>query len=324
MIIKEADDKQHIFSALSQLLEHPQADSATKKKIEQEIKNIQAGAKGESEVAYELRAHMVSRKFWFVIHDLRLEIDGLVAQIDHLLINRYLEVNVCESKHFSEGVAINDHGEFTAFFGGKPYGVPSPIEQNRRHIAILERLFKSGAIRLPTRLGITLQPTFKNLVLVSQRARINRPQETFAGLDGVIKSDQLVRRIEKEADEVGIGALAKVVSTETLQDICDQLVALHRPIQVNWAAKFGLHPAGLAPSNPRPAPVSAARQEDHSATPDAQFVAALEPSPEEKPKQKLVCASCSEAVPYNVAKFCWMNKGKFGGRILCRACQTKA
>ena len=46
MIIKEADDKKLALSELRKLLEHPKADASTKKKIEQEIKNIQAGARG--------------------------------------------------------------------------------------------------------------------------------------------------------------------------------------------------------------------------------------------------------------------------------------
>ena len=38
-------------------------------------------------------------------------------------------------------------------------------------------------------------------------------------------------------------------------------------------------------------------------------------------KQKLVCHSCGTAVGYNVAKFCWFNKPKFGGNIYCMDCQ---
>ena len=93
---------------------------------------------------------------------------------DHFLINRWLEIWVCESKHFSEGVAINKHGEFAACFGSKPYDVPSPIEQNNRHILILKRLFDSRAIKLPTRLGFSIKPDLRSLVLVSKNARVSR------------------------------------------------------------------------------------------------------------------------------------------------------
>ena len=67
-----------------------------------------------------------------IIHDFRIECDGRTAQIDHLIINRFLDIWVCESKHFSEGITINEHGECSAFYDSKPYGVPSPIEQNKK------------------------------------------------------------------------------------------------------------------------------------------------------------------------------------------------
>ena len=52
-----------------------------------------------------------------VIHDLRLEVDGRVAQIDHLIIDRFLTVWVCESKHFAEGVGVDEHREWVALYG---------------------------------------------------------------------------------------------------------------------------------------------------------------------------------------------------------------
>ena len=48
--------------------------------------------------------------FASVIHDLRIECEGRVAQIDHLLIGRFLDIWVCETKNFSEGIAINEQG----------------------------------------------------------------------------------------------------------------------------------------------------------------------------------------------------------------------
>ena len=60
--------------------------------------------KGEAEAAYEMEFHYGASKNWMVLHDLRLECEGRVAQIDHLLLNRFLEIYVCESKRFSEGV----------------------------------------------------------------------------------------------------------------------------------------------------------------------------------------------------------------------------
>ena len=200
MLLKPADDKNTDLQALQALSQRPDATAEQRKRIEQEIRNIQSGLRGEAEAAYEIEFHYGKARNWASIHDLRLECEGRVAQIDHLLINRVLECYVCESKRFGEGVAINDQGEFTAFFNGRAYGVPSPLEQNRRHIAVLESVFKTGQVPLPRRLGLTIKPTMISLVLVSTTARISRPNVKIDGLDAVIKNDQLNARINKDID----------------------------------------------------------------------------------------------------------------------------
>ena len=111
MLIKKADDKTKDIEVLQGLLTHPDASVEIKRKIEQEIRNIQSGIRGEADTAYELDFYYGPSKNWAVIHDLRIEHKGRVAQIDHLLVNRFLDVWICESKRFSEGIAINEQGE---------------------------------------------------------------------------------------------------------------------------------------------------------------------------------------------------------------------
>lgn len=250
MIIKEADDKVCDISTLKSLASRPDATPETRKRIEQEIRNIQAGARGEQEAAYEMKVHYGESRNWAVIHDLRIEYNGLAAQIDHLLLNRWLDIWVCESKHFSEGVGINEHGEFAAFFNGKPYGVPSPIEQNAKHILILKRLFDSGIIELPKRFGISIKPELKSLVLVSKKARIGRPKGKVEGIECVIKNDQFFTTVNKAVDENGILSMGKLIGQDTLEDLARMIVTLHRPASFEWAAKFGL-PVTIAASTPQ-------------------------------------------------------------------------
>ncbi len=320
MIIKEADDKKPAIQALQALLSRPDCKPDAKKRIEQEIRNIQAGARGEEEAAYEMKVHWGESKNWMAIHDLRIEHGGLVAQIDHLLINRFLEIWVCESKHFSEGIGINEHGEFAAFFGGKPYGVPSPIEQNAKHILILKKIFDSGAVKLPTRLGFTIKPDLKSLVLVSKGARISRPKVKIDGMDAIIKNDQVFKYIDKAIDQSNNPLLmAKIIGQDTLEALARDVARLHKPIDFDWTAKFGLpkEPPVMPAAKPEPAP-EAPKAETATLTLEAAQPVADQ---EQKPKQKLVCHSCGTAVGYNVAKFCWFNKPKFGGNIYCMECQ---
>lgn len=326
MIIKAADDKKSHISTLQSLQARSDCSPDVRKRIEQEIRNIQAGIKGEDETAYEMKVHWGESKNWMIIHDLRIEHGDLVAQIDHLIINRFLDVWVCESKHFSEGVAINDHGEFSAFFGSKPYGVPSPIEQNERHILLLTRFFESGAVKLPTRLGITIKPDLKGLVLVSKHARISRPKANVAGLDCVIKNDQLFKAIDKAIDgNNNPFVVAKIIGQNTLESLCRDIAKQHKPISFNWHAKFGFSETPPEPAVvPSPEIVPGVEQSKASAQPTGDAPSAVPTVAKEegeKPKQKLICASCSSPVLYNVAKFCWFNKPRFGGKVYCMDCQ---
>jgi hypothetical protein len=329
MIIKNAEDKQCQIEALQTLLAHPGADSSIKKRIEREILNIKAGVRGEEEAAYEIKVHWGESKNWMVIHDLRIEHGGLVAQIDHLLINRFMEVWVCESKHFSEGIVINEHGEFSAFWGSKPYGVPSPIEQNNKHILILKRFLDSGGITLPTRMGFTIKPTLKSLVLISKGARISRPKARIDGLDSIIKMDQLFKTIDKAIDDNNNPLLiAKLIGQETLKDLGEKIAQCHQPIQFDWASKFGLSSSWQPPFAPlasaleTPKVVKKTMVEPEKPPPaEAKPGSAYEA---QKPKQKLICYSCGVPITYNVAKFCWANKKRFAGNIYCMVCQKKA
>ena len=180
MILKQPDDKQSDIDILDVLQTHPAADSVKKTRIADEIRNIRAGVAGELAAIHEMQFHLGKTANWIVIHDLRLEHEGLTAQIDHLLINRYLEIYLCESKSFANGVSINEHGEFTTFYDRRPHGVSSPIEQNRRHARLLELLIKSGALKLPKRLGLTISPKVISYVLVS-KGSIQRPAKALWG-----------------------------------------------------------------------------------------------------------------------------------------------
>lgn len=321
MLIKAADDKSKDIDALKALAARDDASIDTRKKIEQEIRNIQSGIKGESEAAYEIEFYYGASKNWMVLHDLRLECEGRVAQIDHLLMNRFLEIYVCESKRFAEGIAINEQGEFSAFYGSKPYGVPSPIEQNKRHMVVLKSVFNSGQVAPPKRLGITMSPTLNGLVLVSKNARIGRPKARIDGLDCIIKNDQLKTRIDKEIDSNNNPLLAvRVIGSDTLEDFARRLAAAHKPASFDWCARFGM-PLN-APEIVNPAAkietVHAAEKLNQSDSETTKTTGAEESG---ERKSKLACATCGTIVSYNVAKFCWFNKPRFGGNVYCIACQ---
>ena len=240
MIIKHPDDKSSQLAELERL--RALASGDVKQRIEQEIRTFQAGISGERASTYIADFHYGKSPNYGVLHDLRIEMDGRVAQIDHLLVNRTLNVFVLETKHFHSGVNITEDGEFLRW---NPYkrrfeGMPSPIAQNERHIEVLRDVFSH--IELPKRLGVRLTPTFHSLVLVDPKARIDRPEKFDTG--NVIKADLLDKAIEKIFDKFGIvavfGSLSKLVPEESLKQICQQIASLHKPVSIDYAQRFGI------------------------------------------------------------------------------------
>ena len=175
MIIKKMDSKQEEIAELTALLKG-RLTSNQRFLIERELKTMRSGVSGEKDSAYYIDFYFGDSRNWAVIHDLRLEHRGQVAQIDHLLINRFFDMYVLESKNYSFKLKIGPEGEFQTCYGKEYSGIPSPIEQNKRHIHLLDLFLKHHDI-LPKRVGISIRPKFKSLILVSPRSIITRPPE---------------------------------------------------------------------------------------------------------------------------------------------------
>jgi hypothetical protein len=241
MLIKSASDKNLDINTLQLLMARNDVTLETKNKINKQIRMIQVGAKGERDAAYDINFHFQDSPDWMIIHDIRLQFKHRVAQIDHILINRQLDVWLCESKHFSEGIAFNKYGECTAFYEGKPYGVPSPIEQNKRHSLVLQSMFHAGIIDLPKKGFFPIKPILHSVVLVSNSARITRPVEGMALIETVIKQEHLNNHIEGHLNNQTPWWKEGSVSSKALELIANQIASLHSPIKFNWAAKFGIN-----------------------------------------------------------------------------------
>jgi hypothetical protein len=117
-------------------------------------------------------------------------------------------------------------------------GIASPLAQNERHISVLKDIFEY-LIDLPVRLGIKLNPEFHSLVAVDSKSRIDRPKKFDTS--SVIKADVLIKKLEDDRQQASLlGTLAKLLGDEALLDLGQQLVKLHRPIQFDYSAKFGI------------------------------------------------------------------------------------
>jgi hypothetical protein len=303
MIIKEADDKTIAIQELQRL--ESIAPPYEKKQIQEELRKVRSGIQGEKESAYLLDFDFKSSKNTAIIHDLRLEIDGRVAQIDHLVIHRSMLVISLETKSFKSGFRVKPGGEFERWNDYKKTfeGMASPIAQNERHISVLKEVISK--IETPRGLLFAIDPTFKNLVLVSSTARIDRPTKDFPDSAKLLKADFFASRFDELLKATPIG----MCSSESLRNFCEQLVKFHKPIEFNYAAKFGLDKASVAtPTAPAPTPII-----PPSATPVA-TPQVSNPPPSGQQGSKYSCKKCNS--PDLTASF-----GKFGYYFKCKACE---
>jgi hypothetical protein len=293
------------------------------------------GEKGEQEAAYHIDFHLKDNPGWAVIHDLRIEWNGRVAQIDHLLIDRLLEIYVVESKSFRTKVR-HANGGWERLNGDDWEGIPSPVEQNERHILVLRDLIENQGLA-PARFG--LSATFFNVVTVppscSILGKIPRGKKIF-------RMDTLV----KEIWDINLSALSvlQIMNSQALLAFADRLVACHRPspepeitLQNHEPLKTLAEPMCQQCRGPMTsAEVNYCRENN------ADFSNRLLCRPcQSKHRMEVVkqskmgfkkssgkieaahCVSCRDKVDGKVVAFCRFNSKTFGGQILCRQCQIR-
>ncbi len=297
MIIKERDSRDKDIAELEELLSC-NITNMQRFLIEREINSIKKGESGEDDSAYYINFYYGDSGRWIVIHDLRVEFNGKVAQIDHILINRLFDIYVLESKNYRYGIRITANGEFEAYYRKQYVGIPSPIEQNRRHITLLSELIQKYDF-LPRRLSIPIKPRVLNYILISPKSIIKRPSLKKFNSSSVIKADTLSSVINDNADNInGIDALssvAKLSSFTTIEEFGRRLVDLHRPATINWRKKFGIDEKCNTVYN----------------------------NVNNNIKRGYYCAKCKVTISGKEAKFCWNNKSRFKGKAFCYKCQKQ-
>ncbi|MBG0778025.1 MAG: NERD domain-containing protein [Desulfovibrionaceae bacterium] len=335
MIFKERDGRDADIRELEGLLEL-ELSARQRSAVERELGMLRAGESGERDSAYHIDFHFGPSGNWAVLHDLRLTHGDRVAQIDHLLVNRCFKFVLLESKRFKYGVKISETGEFAYYTGTTYQPIPSPLEQNERHLALLRDFLRDDDL-VPSRLGLPRVPCYECFVLVPPQARIVRPQN---GLDTtrVIPADQVRTKImERLVTFVSaVTGLLNLCGKPTLRSFAEHLARLHTPGRIDYRAKFA-----IAPDAPRRttavAEEAAARREPETApaTRTAPRPAATAPAPGKaeattapepaaasaENAARFFCARCKKGITPKAAAYCFNDKKRFGGRAYCFECQ---
>ena len=319
MIIKNADDKTKRLALLADLKRSPLLNQHQRNWLDDELMRVRRGIEGERDAAFYIDSYLKDGQNHAVIHDLRLDLDGDVAQIDHLYFNRMMHFFLIETKCFNGNLHINDHGEFTVnYANGKSFGIPSPLEQSKRHERVLAKVLER--LDITGRMGI--KPTFHHLVMLHPKAIIKRPDKKAFDTSMVIKADTLPTWHKNWVDkDVGmadtITSLITVRSTDTIKEWAGKLVRQHRPANPLSLPDF-MSPNASTAETKEPEP----RHAVAPALPLATLPAASSVEFDEALKKRLICLICRTKISYAEGKFCWNNERRFGGFQYCREHQA--
>lgn len=315
MLIKSADEKGKRLALLDELQRSALLDRRQQDWLRDELHRTRRGIAGERDAAHYLDNYLKDDPDRALLHDLRFSVDGEVVQIDHMVITRSVFVYLLETKNFNGNLRINEHGEFSVEYAGeRVFGIPSPLEQSRRHEGPLRKLF--ATLGIEGRNGGA--PQIHHCVLVNPASMIHRPSAKKLDTANVIKADQFRawhERFQEQSVGVGavLGSLLNIRGSETIKEFANKLARQHRPADLLTLPDFMKpreSPVAGAPSRPRVVPA-----------------APPEPPPQQEPDQsptqrKLMCATCGAKITFPEGKFCWNNELRFGGLQYCREHQT--
>jgi len=317
MLIKSADDKSKRLTLLEDLQKSPLLEAKHKKWLREELMRCRKGVQGEKESAYYLESYFKDSENHVLLHDLRLLVEGDVAQIDHLAINRLGFVFLIETKNYAGDLTVNEYGEFAVTYDEDRFGIPSPLEQSLRHERVLAKLMdKLGMVgRLDTKV------VFHHVVMLHPKATIQRPDAKAFDTSFLIKADQFPTWHRKFADAIGVGSLLKAAvnmrSLDTIKEWGEKLKRQHRP-QDLLALPDYIKPKA-APGVEKPVAVQATVAVTTPTTlPQSVPVSPSPAGADEGIAKKLICAHCRAKISFPEGKFCWNNAKRFGGLQYCR------
>ena len=140
MIIKSVDYQKRI-EQINQVFELSVIKNDKKKCLS--LRNIRSGLYAEKDMAYKLDIAFGNHKDVIVLNDIKIEFNGLTAQIDHLVLTCYSAYFI-ETKNSWGNISINEYRDWARYFGKTRYNMDSPVRQSEDHQKVLFELLKAN------------------------------------------------------------------------------------------------------------------------------------------------------------------------------------
>ncbi len=174
-----------------------------------------SGQLQEGDVAFYLRRAYKDRSNVHVLNDIKIQINGETAQIDHLICYSYGFI-IVESKSIKGRVSINPEGEWSRSYKNEWFGIKSPIKQALMQMAILKEFLKSNSDEMfgAAVFGVNKAShrEYDVLCAISPDVIIERKNAPKDVLSLVVKNESLVEKLDKimKLPKTKIGALLKI------------------------------------------------------------------------------------------------------------------
>lgn len=189
-----------------------------------------AGRNAEVQMAHYLLRFFGKSTTFDVLNGIRVEHDGEVAQMDHIVIHPF-GIIIIESKSVAGSVQIKDDGQWMRWSPkyNKPFGMRSPITQAQMQCALLKDLLQANVKQQEAFSRLS----FDVIVAISDGGTIQWP--TSGALPAVCKADQVPAKVE--------GLLAALTSKpgnnvplltnpENRKKIAEFLLRIHKPVAI--------------------------------------------------------------------------------------------
>jgi hypothetical protein len=204
-------------------------DGKKKERISKDISYLKQGMFGEKNVFFELKN---SNTPLLCLHDIRLEYEGLVAQIDFLVLTKQY-ICILETKQLQGNIDINKEGDFIRVYTDKfrkttRSGMYSPVEQNRKHVNLVKKLLKE-------KFDIDKMPVKSLIVMANAKTIIRKDYAPKEIQEQIIRSENLSVYLSKWIDEIDYNLKEDQVFT-----VANYLKENHKPIIFDYNAKYKL------------------------------------------------------------------------------------
>lgn len=168
------------------------------------------------------------------MHDLRLEFEDYVAQLDFVVVSNKF-ICILETKKLSGNISIDQDGNFVRVIKnkyGREYkeGFYSPITQNARHIDIVKYI-------LSKELNINNMPILSLVVMANPKTIINKNKCPVEIENKIIKYDQIKASLEKHYNDK---ANTYDLAEKNMYEMVNLLMKLNKPIHIDYKSKYQL------------------------------------------------------------------------------------